>query len=511
MLKKIFVLIFFSFIVYANNKGAINGFIDSYGNDKGAMTSYFTSEHDSFIVTVYEVPDLAFEHSLSSAIVDTGEACSLFITINVGFNGIDIYGDTSCSITESGQDTIIFPAMEDNYTVYIRGEANLSYYFDMAAGDFSLCVIPDVQKVTVESIYVKYWDSTCNWIKENYNNYAMKSIIILGDLVDVTTTANCVQAKPGVDTLKTIGIPIIFTPGNHDYNGIGLLDSIDTYHFDRSWYSDKEWFNSYFYIGTSYVDNMFLHFTNNGINYLLIGTEYDASAEILSWSKHIIDSLSDYYTIFSTHSYMTGAGTKTNGYMWDTLEQCSNLKMVLCGHITASYDTLEVANIGQTVNEILQNYQQDTEGGRGTIRMYIFKPSRNLIDVFTYTPYFDSLTRTSLHEFSLQYSDITLDSIVNIHPITGWNTDVFIPGDTIKIYTKGMQIFGDSTKFYLNSTGSVLGTIIENKWDENNDTCWIKTPTGIPSGIYFSRYKNNNSLLSIIDGKKCEAINPGSD
>ncbi len=584
MLRKIFVLILFSFIVYANNKGAINGLVESYGNDKGALTGYFTTEHDSFIVTVYEVPPPAFEYSLSAAIVDTGEACSLFITINAGYDGIDIYGDTACPIVESGQDTIIFPAMEANYDVYIRGKTNLSYFFDMAAGDFSLCIIPDVQKVTWEPTYVTYWDSTCNWIKNKYGTYDMKAVVILGDLVDETTTANCVQAKPGVDTLKSIGdLPILFTPGNHDYNGSGLLDSIDKYHFDRTWFEGQTWFNGDFYDATTYVDNMFLHFENEGINYLLNGTEYLAGAAILSWTKHITDSLSNYYMIYNTHSFMTGAGNKTAAYMWDTLEQCLNLKGILCGHIYAYLDTTEVATTGQTVNQVLQDYQNETEGGRATIRMYIFKPSRNLIDVFTYTPYFDSLTRTDLHEFSLQFSDslaitvsdstngsITADpgfdikswdnveltatadagyyfsawtddtttsvnpftwqtlladktvgatfvdsptivSMVNLNPLTGWATDVFIPGDTFKVTTTGMQAYGGSTEFRLNSTGTAMGTILGGTWDEDQDTCWIKTPTGLPSGVYFSRYRNDDGVRSLTDGRKCEAINPGSD
>jgi len=583
MLRKIFVLLLFSFIAYANNKGAVNGTSTSYGNDKGALTGYFTAEHDSFIVTVYEMPPVAFEHSLSAAIVDTGEACSLFITINSGFDGIDISGDTTCPIVESGTDTVIFPAMENNYTVYIRGRTNLSYFFDIAAGDFSLCVIPDVQYVTESATWVTYWDSTCNWIKRFYDTYKMKSVVLLGDLVEDPTTDNCVQAKPGVDTLKSIGEPILFVPGNHDYNGVGLLDSIDKYHFDRSWYEARGWFNGGLYSGTAYADNMFFHFTNEGITYLLTGAEWAAAAAVLSWERHITDSLSTYYNIYSTHGYMTAAGTKTHQYMWDTLEQCDNLKMMLCGHILGNYDTTEIASAGQTVNEILQNYQQDFEGGRATIRMYIFKPSRNLIDVFTYTPYFDSLTRTALHEFSLQFSDsiavtvsdstngsITADpafdikmwdnveltatadagyyfsawtddtttsvnpftwqtlladktvgatfvdsptivSMVNLNPMTGWATDVFIPGDTFKVTMTGMQVYGGSTEFRLNSTGTAMGKILSGTWDEDEDTCWIETPTGLPSGVYFSRYRNNDGVRSFTDGRKCEAINPGSN
>jgi hypothetical protein len=583
MLRKLFILLLFSFIVYANNKGAISGLADLYGNDKGALTSYFTADQDSFSITVYEVPPRAFEHYLSASKIDTGDACSLFVTVNVGYDGTDIYGDTACPIVQTGKDTIIFPAVEADYTVYIRGKTNLSYFFDMAAGDFSLCVIPDVQLVTKSATWVTYWDSTCNWIKRYYDTYNMKSIILLGDLLDETTTDNCVQAKPGVDTLKSIGEPILFTPGNHDYNAPTLLDSIDKYHFDRSWYAAQEWFNGELYSGTSYADNMFFTFTHEGITYLLTGAEWDADAAVLSWTRHITDSLLSYYNIFSTHGYITPAGNKTHEYMWDTLEQCSNLKAILCGHQTGNYDTIEVASTGQSVNVVLQNYQQDFEGGRATIRMYIFKPSKNLIDIFTYTPYFDSLTTTALHDFSVQFSDSititisdstngsiianpgfdmkmwdsveltatadagyyfsawtddtttstnplnwqtllsdktvgaafvdspTIVSMVNLNPLTGWPTDAFVPGDTFKVTTTGMQAYGGTTEFRLNSTGTAMGTILSGTWDEDEDTCWIKTPTGLPSGVYFSRYRNNDGVRSLTDGRKCEVINPGSD
>jgi hypothetical protein len=316
---------------------------------------------------------------------------------------------------------------------------------------------------------------------------------------------------------------------------------------------------------------------------LLTGAEWNANAATLSWTRHITDSLLSYYNIFTTHGYITPAGNKTHEYMWDTLEQCSNLKAILCGHQTGNYDTIEVASTGQSVNVVLQNYQQDFEGGRATIRMYIFKPSKNLIDIFTYTPYFDSLTTTALHDFSVQFSDSititisdstngsivanpgfdmkmwdsveltatadagyyfsawtddtttstnplnwqtllsdktvgatfvdspTIVSMVNLNPLTGWSTDVFVPGDTFKVTTTGMQAYGGTTEFRLNSTGTALGTILSGTWDEDEDTCWIKTPTGLPSGVYFSRYRNNDGVRSLTDGRKCEVINPGSD
>jgi hypothetical protein len=105
----------------------------------------------------------------------------------------------------------------------------------------------------------------------------------------------------------------------------------------------------------------------------------------------------------------------------------------------------------------------------------------------------------------------TIVSMVNLNPLTGWATDVFIPGDTFKVTTTGMQAYGGSTEFRLNSTGTVLGTILGGTWNEDEDTCWIETPKGLPSGVYFSRYRNNDGVRSLTDGRKCQVINPGSD
>jgi hypothetical protein len=104
----------------------------------------------------------------------------------------------------------------------------------------------------------------------------------------------------------------------------------------------------------------------------------------------------------------------------------------------------------------------------------------------------------------------TIVSMTNLHLFVNWSSDVFQAGDTAKVIATGVQEYGASSAFRINSSGSIMGTILPDHWDADQDTFYVVIPEGMV-GVGFSRFQNDDGVLSATDGRKCELIDPGSD
>ena len=62
---------------------------------------------------------------------------------------------------------------------------------------------------------------------------------------------------------------------------------------------------------------------------------------------------------------------------------------------------------GNIVNEIVADYQDETNGGNGYLRIYVFNPALNEIDAYTYSPSLDSFNTNANNQFVMQTTPIT--------------------------------------------------------------------------------------------------------
>ena len=76
--------------------------------------------------------------------------------------------------------------------------------------------------------------------------------------------------------------------------------------------------------------------------------------------------------------------------------------LMLCGHMHGEGRRADVYN-GNTVNTLLADYQSNTDGGSGFLRIVRFSPSKNEIAVETYSPWLNQYDTDSESQFVLAY------------------------------------------------------------------------------------------------------------
>jgi hypothetical protein len=85
---------------------------------------------DSFTIAVTENPAAAFTYSVVPVRQESGQPCSLIITVASGYVGDNLSVDTSCSIQPTGSDTIIWPHLTGDKSVTINGHEWPTYTRD---------------------------------------------------------------------------------------------------------------------------------------------------------------------------------------------------------------------------------------------------------------------------------------------------------------------------------------------------------------------------------------------
>jgi len=80
--------------------------------------------------------------------------------------------------------------------------------------------------------------------------------------------------------------------------------------------------------------------------------------------------------------------TDLGNHSYLLISKHDNILLVSSGHNTGRSNRKDCVN-GNTVHQILQDYQYLDKGGEGWLRYYTFKPDENKIEVRTYSPYLE--------------------------------------------------------------------------------------------------------------------------
>jgi hypothetical protein len=100
-----------------------------------------------------------------------------------------------------------------------------------------------------------------------------------------------------------------------------------------------------------------------------------------------------------------GIGADNDGdEMWRTfISQHPNIFLVLNGHTHGWGRRADIGVHGNLVNQVLADYQSETRGGNGYLRILRFRPWLNQIAVSTYSPYVNQWRTDSGNQFTLTY------------------------------------------------------------------------------------------------------------
>ncbi len=269
-----------------------------------------------------------------------------------------------------------------------------------------------------------------------------------GDIVnvaaDLTQWAN---SRTALDTLNGF-VPYALAPGNHDYGNQG--QNRITFFDHQAADADT---NNFFGAGTPYAsqpsiggfyagdgpgktDNSWHTFNANGEDWIVVALEWGPRDAVVQWADQVIGDHPNHNAILVTHAYMyyddtiydwatKGSSQSWNPHsygiqnlpggvndgqeLWDELvKKHENFKFVFNGHVlgdgTGKRATL--GDNGNVVHQMLANYQMNTEGGQGDMRVLEFKADGETVVVRTYSPSLNRYNTAADQQFTLNMNQI---------------------------------------------------------------------------------------------------------
>ncbi|MEI8174485.1 MAG: metallophosphoesterase [bacterium] len=266
---------------------------------------------------------------------------------------------------------------------------------------FTLIVLPDTQFYS--SLYPDIFCAQTNWIVENKEKL---NIMFVSQLGDITNNGGDAPKQWEVAS-RCMGkldgkVPYGILPGNHDAETPSEKETgfaSYTKSFPTSRFSKYSWYKGNF---EDNVNNYEIIETN-GEKIMFLNMGIEPSDKALEWAKNVLKQNPNIYTIFTTHKYLSDtAKTPENmrGYskdgntgldIWNKLisKSCS-IKMTLSGHFHTSTGENMVTSkniCNEDVYQIMQDYQNNKNGGDGELRIFTFSPKEKKISVSTYSPY----------------------------------------------------------------------------------------------------------------------------
>lgn len=243
---------------------------------------------------------------------------------------------------------------------------------------FTIVLMPDTQYYAEQ--FPHLYQAQCQWIRDNAESQNIQFVIHLGDIVQ-NRNENEDEWKVAREAHRLLDgvVPYSVAPGNHDQTLDDRNSSLYNKYFPASDFEQYQWYGGR--MGDD-NDNNYCFLDVDGLKFLILNLEYGPDEKILDWANQIVKQHPDRRVIVATHHYMAPRGRHPHGQrVWDQLVYDNpNIFMVVCGHVGALSLQTSVNQAGNTVYEILTDFQSmGDQGGGGWLRRLQFYPTVNRI------------------------------------------------------------------------------------------------------------------------------------
>lgn len=302
-------------------------------------------------------------------------------------------------------------------------------------GSWTLAILPDTQ--VYSRAYPQHYEAQTRWIVDHAKSHNIKYVLHEGDITDNNVTEQWDNAAKAMKLLDG-KVPYAIVPGNHDYGPNGNSADRTTMFTEERYFgvgspnSQQPSLGGFFEPDST--TNSYHTFEANGRKWLVIGLEWAPRDEVVAWADKIATAHPDHAIILVTHAYMYNDDTR---YDWATkgskqswnphkygvaklagetvndgeelwrklVSKHPNFRFVFNGHVLKD-GTGRLTSTGQhgnTVHQILANYQFKKEGGQGDMRLLEFLQDGKTVEVRTYSPVLDRYDTAEDQEFKLEY------------------------------------------------------------------------------------------------------------
>jgi hypothetical protein len=263
---------------------------------------------------------------------------------------------------------------------------------------FTVVLLPDTQFYSEK--FPETFVAQTMWIRERARQDNVKFVVCLGDIVqNAHIEQEWLNAHEAAHILDGV-VPYTAVPGNHD---LVVKDKVITRdstlynkYFGVSRFAKQPWYGGH--MGET-NDNNYCTFQAAGRDFLILSLEFAPRDEALTWAAEICQKHPRHNVILATHSYLnlqgrttsqakvTGSSANSGEQMWEKLiSKQPNIFMVACGHVGGVNLQRSTNEAGDSVIEILTDYQNLAQGGQGWLRTMRFVPEENKIYVDAYSP-----------------------------------------------------------------------------------------------------------------------------
>jgi len=272
------------------------------------------------------------------------------------------------------------------------------------APSFTIAVLPDTQEYAQRNPAA--FEIQTRWLADQWAAGNLSFVVHEGDVVDAPDPEQLDRADRALGHLDESDVPYLLTIGNHDYDDVSERDaSTFTEYVPESRFDDRPWWGDSF-DGTAY--NAYARFEALGDPYLVLALEPYPRDAVVEWAGDVLASHPDHTGLLVTHGYLYHDGTRIdtddrwdrtvydlaghNGdELWDRLVSPQpNLRAVFCGHVLCDGAggalLSSTDDAGRPVHQVLTNYQEYDDGGRGYLRLMRVFPSADVITVETFSP-----------------------------------------------------------------------------------------------------------------------------
>ncbi len=293
---------------------------------------------------------------------------------------------------------------------------------EFTPGSWTLAVVPDIQNQTHFCPGVSMAQTA--WLIQNRQRFNIPYALYLGDLTNHDAPWQWENCQAAISLLDG-KLPYALVTGNHDYHPDGASrDTRINDYFPVKNFADWPTFGGVMEEGR--IENSYHLFEAGGRKWIVIALEWAPRDKTVDWANTIMDIYSDRCGILITHAYLfddslrydhktrqqrwnphdykTPPPVNDGQELWDKLVRKHNFVFVLCGHVCNSgvgYQA-EKNDAGQTVHQILSNYQFRDYGGEGYLRLMEFLPDGKTVKIRTYSPLWDRLLTSPQQQFTLE-------------------------------------------------------------------------------------------------------------
>jgi hypothetical protein len=284
----------------------------------------------------------------------------------------------------------------------------------LGQGAFTLALLPDTQYYSLN--YPGIFLSQVSWIVANVARLHIPYVFHLGDIVDQNTPLEWERAARAMWLLEGV-VPYTVTPGNHDLGPSGSATTRDTLLNDYfSYDKTSKWttFGGAFEPGK--LENTYHLFSAGGRDYIVISLEWGPRDAVVQWADQIMTANPRRYGILVTHAYLnwndkrydhtdtvnpqdfnpyqygTAGGVNDGEQLWQKLVRKHAFVMTLNGHVLGDGTgyLASVTDKGNICHQMMSNYQFRAQGGEGYMRLLEFQEDGKTVNVYTYSPLYDS-------------------------------------------------------------------------------------------------------------------------